>query len=275
MPARKRGYFQTALVTGASSGIGAELARQLAPRCRRLILAARRADRLSLLAAEIKGKVPGCRVYSEPLDVSDEVARARFAESLAGRRLLPDLLVNNAGLGDHGEIATADWERLRRMVDVNILGLLHLTRLFLPAMLAARSGTVVNVSSIAGFIPVPEIGVYAATKAFVTSFSESLRIELRGTGVDVVAICPGPIRTEFGEVARRPDADGPIQSPGFMMMPLERAVAGMVRAIVRRKAVYVPGLMPRLVIRLARALPDPVLRLVLSLGCRARRRRRG
>lgn len=269
---QNRAIFETGLITGASSGIGAELARQLAPKCRRLVIAARRGDRLAALAGELMISAPDCEVLCETLDVADEATRARFCESLSARGLSPDLLINNAGLGDHGDIATADWERLRRMVEVNILGLLHLTRLFLPAMLAARRGLVVNISSIASLIPVPEIGVYAATKAFVTSFSEALRIELRGTGVGVTAICPGPIRTEFGQVAMRPGSSGPVKNPAFMMVPLDRAVAEMVRAIEKRKARHIPGIIPRVVMRMATALPMPVLRAVLGAGFRARRR---
>ncbi len=264
--------FQTALITGASSGIGAELSRQLAPMCERLIIVARRENRLESLAKEISERLPMCQVFVEKLDLADEKARIEFSNKIKARSLVPDLLVNNAGLGDHGEIATADWERLRRVVEVNVLSLLHLTHLFLPEMISARRGLVVNISSIASLIPLPEIGVYAATKAFVTSFSEALRIELAGKGVEVTAICPGPIRTEFGEVAMRPDVGEPIRNPSFMMMPLESAVREMVGALTKRKPRYIPGVIPRLVMMIATTLPLPMLRAVLGLGYRARRR---
>ena len=256
--------YSTTLITGASSGIGAELARQLAPFTKSLVLVARRMDRLEELAVEISAGFPDCDINLFSYNLAEEKSRLELLATLEAEKLSPDLLVNNAGLGDHGDISTSEWPRMEVMIDVNIKALLHLTHLLLPAMIASGSGTIVNISSVASLIPVPEIGVYAATKAFVTSFSEALRVELKGTCVTTVCICPGPIRTEFGLVAKRSEADAPISSPSLLMVPLDQAVAEMVRAIQSKRARMIPGLIPRLLMTMAAATPMPLLRFALE-----------
>src|SRR5262245_3654094 len=189
---------ERALVTGASSGIGAAFARGLRARGERLVLVARRADRLGVLATELGGADV---VATVPLDLTEKDAPARLERTLRERRLSVRLLVNNAGVGHTGRFADAPLARILEMLDLNRRSLVELTRLVLPGMLERRRGTIVNVVSTAAFQPVPYLAVYAATKSAVLSFSEALAGELRGSGVRVQTLCPGLTATEFQRVA--------------------------------------------------------------------------
>jgi len=182
---------KTALVTGASSGLGAEFARQLARRGSNLILVARSTDRLRALAAEIEQTRP-VRVEVLPADLADRSAVAAVAEHVRGR---VHLLVNNAGLGTYGPFV--DTDRDYEQILVNNAALVALTRALLPDMLDRHAGGVLNVASTIAFQPGPYQAVYAATKAFVLSFTEALRVETRASGVRVLALCPGPVQTGF------------------------------------------------------------------------------
>jgi uncharacterized protein len=184
-----------ALITGASAGLGAEFARQLSKRGCRLVLAARRKDRLDSLAAELG------HARSVEIDLSGEDAAAELIRNLSDAGETVDLLVNNAGFGLHGRFDKADPKRLRQMVDLNCGALTDLCREVLPAMVERRSGAILNVASTAAFQAGPGMAVYFATKAYVLSLSEALHEEVRRFGVRVTALCPGPTRTEFGEVA--------------------------------------------------------------------------
>ncbi len=258
--------IQRILITGASSGIGAELARQLASHSEEIILVARRLDRLNALADEIHLRSPACKVTSLSADLANSSQREEFVNSLQRDKLEPQVLINNAGLGDHGDIVSCDLEKIRTMIEVNIMALVHLTRAFLPFMVRTKRGTVVNISSVASLLPLPGIGIYAATKAFVTSFSEALRAELDGTGVKVVNICPGPIKTEFGSVAKRPGEPDAFQNPGVLEVDLTSAVREMVTAILKQKPSLIPGLLPRIALTTASWIPLFILRPLL---CRA------
>jgi len=194
-PASTDGY---ALVTGASSGIGLAYAQALRRRGKKLVLVARRAERLNQLAAELGG--PEVAVVL-PTDLARLGAVNGLLDALRERGLTIDLLINNAGMGHTGRFAEQPPEILRSMIDLNVTAVVELTRGLLPAMLARRQGAVVNVSSTAAFQPVPYLTVYAASKAFVLSFTEGLAVELAGTGVRVQVLCPGPTATEFFEVA--------------------------------------------------------------------------
>ncbi len=185
-----------ALVTGASSGIGAAFARALHRRGERLVLVARRADRLEALAGELGGSP-----VVLPADLGAPGTAARLRDEVRARGLGIDLLVNNAGLGHTGSFDSEPLDLVRRMVAVNVGAVVELTHAFLPDMKARRHGRIVNVASTAAFQPVPYLTVYAATKAFVLSFSEGLAEELRGSGVVVQALCPGTTATEFFEVS--------------------------------------------------------------------------
>jgi len=192
-----------ALITGASAGIGREFARQLAGRAHSMILVARRDERLVELADQLQREHPKLLVHIRKVDLADLGQLQAFLEWLDHEKLEVDLLINNAGLGDSGPFAESDPDRNKEMTIVNVETLTLVTRHLLPRMIAQHRGAILNVSSSAGFLPIPGSAVYAATKAYVTSFSEALRAELRGTGVSVCALCPGPVVTEFQQVAKR------------------------------------------------------------------------
>ncbi len=189
---------ETILITGASSGIGAGFARAFADRGQAILLTARRADRLEALRTELAGRA---RVEILPLDIADPSAPARIGEFCAERGLQIAGLVNNAGHGWQAGLANSPVERVDVMIAVNIAALVRLTRWALPGMLERGEGFVINLGSTAAFQPVPYFSVYAASKAFVLSFSEALAEEVRGSGVRVVCLCPGPVDTEFQKVA--------------------------------------------------------------------------
>src|SRR5438270_8629473 len=188
----------SALITGASAGIGREFARQLADRAQTLVLVARREQRLNELRDELRNRNAQLNVHIHVVDLCDKSEIEELVAWLDQNKIDIDILINNAGLGDYGSFATSDPERNDEMLQVNIVALTTLTRTLLPQMIARKRGAILNVSSSAGFLPIPEFNIYAATKDYVTSFSESLRAELRGTGVTVTTLCPGPVHTEFG-----------------------------------------------------------------------------
>jgi short-subunit dehydrogenase len=183
-----------ALVTGASSGIGEAFARALAERGERLVLVARRADRLARLSAELGGED---RALPVPLDLTRPDAADALASALDARGIGVSLLVNNAGVGQAGRVLDQPPERIRAMLDLDVRALVELTRQFVPPMVERGRGAVINVVSRAAFQPVPFLAVYAASKAFALSFTEALADELAGTGVVVQALCPGNVPTEF------------------------------------------------------------------------------
>ena len=188
--------MSTTLITGASSGIGEAFARELAARGDELILVARSAGRLEALAADLSGK-HRVRVHVLPADLTGPGAVDALVGELTARKLTVTMLINNAGFGSHGEFATLDGGRERDEVLVNVLAPVMLTHALLPAMIARKSGAIINVGSTASFQPVPYMAVYGATKAFVLSFSEALAEEVRAHGVRVVALCPGQTDTAF------------------------------------------------------------------------------
>ncbi len=188
-----------ALVTGASSGIGAELARELARDGHDLILAARSTAPMQALATELAATGAGAVVIAA--DLSRPGAAAELADAIAARGLVVETLVNNAGLGGAGRFGDMDPARIGEMLHVNIVALTELTRLLLPGMVARRRGRIMLVASTAGFLPGPGMAVYFATKAYVLSFGEAIAQELRGTGVTVTTLCPGATATNFFEVA--------------------------------------------------------------------------
>lgn len=229
-----------ALVTGASSGIGAEFAHQLAPDCGQLVLVARRAGRLEEMAASLAEAHPGLEVSTFAADLVDSGDRNRLLAWLAKERLIPDLLVNNAGMGDYGEVATADWSKLEAMIRLNVESLTWLTHAVLPAMIQMGGGAVLNVSSLASVLPIPDFAVYAATKAYVTSFSEALRLEVAEQGIQVTALCPGPVHTEFGDVARREEGGGGPLSEAFYV-DRSQVVAEGLAGLRKNQARVFPG----------------------------------
>ena len=252
----------TALITGASSGLGEEFARQLAPHARSLILVARRVDRLEALKGELDR--PGLTIHCHAADLADEVQIEALLAALAASGERVSLLVNNAGLGDHGFFEESEWARVRAMLDVNITALTRLTHALLPDLVRAGRGAILNVSSIAGLLPLPKMAVYAATKAYVTSFSEALRGELRGTGVSVTALCPGPVNTEFSQTADRAEAGDPMPAPEIFKVPVEQVVRAGLGAVERDRARVIPGWFVCVVMTIASLVPIFFLRLFLA-----------
>lgn len=230
------GQFTYALVTGASSGIGECFARALAARRHNLVLVARSKAKLESLASELRA---ANAIQAEPVefDLGTPGAAPRLAQILHQRQLKIDLLVNNAGFGGRGRFWDLSLGRQSEMIRLNVAAMVELTHLLLPSMLAERRGAIINVSSTSGFQPIPYNAVYAATKAFVTSFSLGLQEELRPYGLKVVTLCPGGTRTNFFEASGggRPDFPGGLQAP-------EEVVEAALRCLDRGGGLVVPRL---------------------------------
>jgi hypothetical protein len=266
---------KSALVTGASAGLGGEFALQLADLgVTHLVLTARRADRLEELRECLLASGCSPRVETIPADLAAADGVTNLIAEMDKRGFSPDILVNNAGLGDLGTFETSDPARIESMLAVNITALTRLTRWALPGMLAKKRGWICNVGSTAGLIPLPTFAVYAATKAYVNSFSEALRIELRGSGVDVLALCPGPVETEFGKVASRADSKRKFAPPAFLCVSKNDVVRQALSALARGRARLIPGLMVRLPMLLAESTPRWILRIVFNLAGRDFRKER-
>jgi short-subunit dehydrogenase len=249
------------LITGASAGIGREFARQLAGRAGPLVLVARRRERLEELRDELTKRDSNLHVHVRVTNLSDDRAVMELCDWLEREKLSIDLLINNAGLGDIGPFATSELQRVKEMLAVNMTALTLLTRLLLPGMITRRRGAILNVSSSAGFLPIAGFAVYAATKAYVTSFSEAIRAELRGTGVTVTSLCPGPVRTEFTKVAHRSAAAWKKSSPEFTHVSVGDVVRTALDALAADRALVIPGVLMKLGMLLVRLTPMPLLRL--------------
>jgi uncharacterized protein len=237
MPLPPPSESTTCLVTGASSGIGVEIARELAKRGRGVTLVARRKDRLVELAKELAER-HGIRAEIVACDLSSPAARKRMMQTVDGRGLEVDVLVNNAGFGSAGRFQSLDADAELRMVRTNVEAVVDLCSAYVPEMVERGRGAVLNVASVAAYQPVPRQSTYAATKAFVLSFTEGLHVDLKGTGVTATALCPGPTRTEFGEAAGI--REELFQIPGLVYTPEQMAVAG-VNAMERGRRAVVPG----------------------------------
>src|SRR5436309_5339077 len=258
-----------ALITGASAGIGQEFARQLAGRACSMILVARRDERLIELADQLQREHPKLLVHIRKVDLADLGQLQNFLAWLDREKLEVDLLINNAGLGDSGPFAKSDRDRNKEMTLVNVATLTLITRHLLPQMIAKHRGGILNVSSSAGFLPIPGSAVYAATKAYVTSFSEALRAELRGTGVSVCALCPGPVHTEFQQVAKRPSGQ-PESGPEFVHVSVEQVVRDALAALEADLPLVIPGFIMKLGMFLVRITPMSILRLASRFSPRNR-----
>lgn len=261
--------YSHAVITGASSGFGAAFARRLAETCPHLVLVARRGELLEELAAELRAAHPALQVTVRPCDLADEAARAALCGELTALPQGSLLLVNNAGLGDYGELATAARERVQTLLQVNVMAVAELAHAVLPR-LTEQGGGIINLASLAADVFIPDFALYAASKSFVASFSEALRLELRGTGVPVVAVCPGPVHTGFGDVARREGhSNGYSSFKKWFYTPISVVVDGSLSALARNSARYYPSLKIRLTALLLRNLPLALVRLVM--GHRPRR----
>ncbi len=262
-------FHSCALVTGASSGLGEEFALQLAPQVGRLVLVARRQALLEKLAVRILTRFPQVEVLVFAADLTLSSDRSRLMETLALRGWAPDLLVNNAGHGDYGDFMSAEWPKIESMLRLNVEALTHLSHLLVPGMIHSGGGAVLNVSSLASLLPIPDLAVYAASKAYVTSFSEALRIELREHNITVLAVCPGPVHTGFGEAARRSGAQAEIPRRECLYVPREQVVEEALVALLRKRARVYPGLKTAAMALLITATPILLLRCVM--GFRPRR----
>jgi short-subunit dehydrogenase len=272
----------SSLITGASAGIGRQFARQLASRARTLVLVARHEQGLNELREELlqsrsdvgaEDAVLGPRsrtaatIHVRAVDLCSKPQIEELICWLEQNRIEIDFLINNAGLGDDGPFATSDPRRNDEMLAVNVVALTTLTRALLPPMVSRKRGAILNVSSSAGFLPIPGFNVYSATKAYVTSFSEALRAELRGTGVTVTTLCPGPVHTEFQEHAQRPDGK-PDSAPEFVYVAVEKTVRDALAAVEDDRPLIIPGLVMKLAMLLVRITPIWILRLAWRLGVR-------
>ena len=256
-------YFtgRTILITGASSGLGSEFARQLAPVAAKMVLVARRNDRLQELQSELKAKNTALEVFTRSVDLRDQSELERFCDWLDESGLALDFLINNAGLGDHGSFINSEWERVNSLLQVNISALTYLTLRVLPILKKTGRGLILNVSSIASFLPLPNNAVYAATKAYVTSFSEAVRAELRSSNVSVTVLCPGPVTTEYLSHATR-TSDRAGHTAPFLLLSVETVVHRALEAAAKDRASVVPGALVNLAMTILRSLPMSIKRLV-------------
>jgi short-subunit dehydrogenase len=250
-------------VTGASSGIGADLARQLTQRGHGVTLAARREDRLSSLADELSS---ANRVRVEVLvaDLTDASARANLARVIYERGLKVELVVNNAGFSTTGPVYRADHEREVSMIRTDVEAVVDLCSLFLPDMVQRGRGAVLNVASTAAFQPVPGQAGYGASKAFVLSYSYAIRAELRGTGVTVTTLCPGPVRTEFAETAGFTDAEMQSSVPRLMWQSSAQVARAAIEGLDRGHAVVIPSLANKITAYLGYMTPREILLPIMA-----------
>lgn len=245
---------KVALVTGASAGLGVEFARQLSKRGHRLVLAARRKERLEELAQELGN------ARAVAIDLSKSNAAARLMADLDDNGEIVDLLVNNAGFGLIGRFAELDAKRERQMIDLNVGALTELCRAVAPAMIERKSGAILNVASTAAFQPGPKMAVYFATKAFVLSLSEALHEELKPHGVKVSCLCPGPTRTEFGDVA----GFGGNSLFDRVAMSAEQVVATGLKGLDANRAVVIAGLLNKVGAASTRFAPRAAVRKIVG-----------
>ncbi|MBF6569043.1 MAG: SDR family oxidoreductase [Candidatus Binataceae bacterium] len=226
----------TALITGASAGIGEEFAYALARDRFELVLTARREDRLRQVAERATAQGASA-VHVIAADLARRETPAAIFDQVERENLRVDYLVNNAGFGTRGRFSDQPLDRELEEIDLNVTALVALTRKFLPPMIARHHGTIINVASTAGFQPLPFMATYAATKAFVVSFSQAIAAEAAGTGVRILALCPGPTRSEFHAVAGIEDA----RTPEFMFMDVKTVVAQGLAAARRGKWLHING----------------------------------
>ena len=244
--------MNTTLITGASSGIGEAFARKLAARGHNLLLVARSEDKLITLCNEL-GRARSIRAQYFAIDISQPEAPARLFEETKTRGLQIDLLVNNAGFGSMGDFAKLDLAHELKMIDLNVRALVELTHRFLAPMRERKSGAIINVASTAGFQAVPFMGTYAATKAFVLSFSEALWEENRPHGVKVMALCPGATDTNFFEASRMQ------RPPGRVSQTPDQVVDVALRGLKRGKSSVISGWTNFFMVEAERAVPRSVI----------------
>ncbi len=253
---------RTCLVTGASSGIGVELARLLAQRGHGVTLVARREDLLRTVADELSGL--GVRAEVVAVDLSDADERERLAKEVEGRGLLVDVLVNNAGFSTMGPVHRSDPAREVSMIRTDVEAVADLCSRFLPGMVERGAGAVLNVASTAAFQPLPGQAGYAASKAFVLAYTQAVRAEVAGTGVTVTALCPGPVETGFAEAAGIGDEQAGSALPKIMWVPATDVAEAAIEGLAKGKGVVIPGMANRIGAMSGRLVPRKVLLPILA-----------
>lgn len=250
---------KTALITGASTGLGAEFSKIFAREGYDIIITARSEDKLNALKCELEDR---CRIRVDviAMDLSAENAAADLFSRIADRQI--DVLINNAGFGDYGPFIEADFDRITRMIQLNITALAQMTRLVLPGMLERKSGRIMNVASIASFEPGPFMAMYYATKAFVLSLTEALAIETRGSGVSISALCPGPTNTEFATNAN-------LERTSFITLFKKTKASDVAefgyRKLMSGKVVAIPGLLNKAAVFAAQIMPRSLVRRCVAM----------
>jgi len=258
----------TVLLTGASAGIGNEMARLLGPKVARLILVARRVDKLAELKTELQTKNPSLRVDLEPCDLSDLAAVTALCDKLEPENI--DVLINNAGVGDLGLFERCDLEKQLFMIRLNCESLVILCRRMLPGMVARRRGGILNIASGFGLAVTPGMAGYIGSKHFVTGFTDSLRMEMSGTGVIVTQSCPGPVRSEFADnIGNFTGQD----APGIVEIAALTCAKQSLAAFERGRAMVIPGFVIWLVMLFNAASPRWLIRLVMGPIGKALRRK--
>ena len=261
------GDDRAAIVTGASSGIGEQFAGILSRCGYRVVLVARSAERLEALAARL-----GPQAHPLPADLADRTERAGLPGRVADLGLVPDILINNAGFSTLGLVAKSVPEQEVNLVEVDVAAVVDLCSRFLPGMVDRHRGAVLNVASIAAFGPLPGQAAYGAAKAFVLSYTHSLRAELRGTGVTASALCPGPVDTGFGEAAGFSKEEAESALPRVMWIAADRVAQAGIDGLAAGRAVVVPGHVNRVASALFRVAPPELLSPLLARGHPAMKR---
>lgn len=268
---------KTALVTGASSGIGRAIAEVLARDVAALVMVARRRERLDEIAKALTEKHPSLRVIVRDVDLVDRAATSAMLDELEASGVAIDVLVNNAGFGDRGLFNERPWSKLEALLQLNVVTATFLIHRLLPGMLARGSGAILDVGSIAGIATKPGSAVYGSSKSYLNALGEALHAELASTGVIVTSVLPGPVPTEFGALAHKLDAApvtrrdaeiaGPppaVRLPKIFRVTAEECAEQAVRAMVRGEPRVVPGAPVSLLARVMDNMPRPILRQVLA-----------
>jgi hypothetical protein len=245
------------LVTGASAGIGREIARILAKDLGTIILVARRKERLEELAAELKSAHPALKVEIRAVDLVDRAATARMFDDLDRHGLSPEVLINNAGFGDYGLFESRAWPRQEELLELNVVSATFLLRRAIPKMVEKGFGAILNVGSSAGMLPGIGMSIYAASKAYVNHLSEALSAELAGTGVGVTVVCPGPVPTEFQEVA---NTAGRAPMPKAFHIDAKQCAEEAIDALRHGRARVIPGARMRAAVVSLESVPKVLLR---------------
>jgi short-subunit dehydrogenase len=256
-------HSKTALITGASAGIGYALAKEAAKQGYNLVLVARREDKLRELAAKVSAEY-GVHCTVLPHDLSKDDTAELIVAELKEKKIHIDMLINNAGLGVFGMFWETDWQKEQEVLQVNVLAAVKLTRLLLEGMIKKKSGVIMNICSTAAFQPGPLMPMYYASKAFMLSFSESLATQLEGTGVRLTVVCPGPVHTDFAVLTGGDDVNGKVFID-LGMSPEEVAISAF-NGVRKHRVVVIPGLKNIFGTWIPRFLPRDIMRKLMKRG---------